>query len=88
MIKQTATYKKSIYKLIAKRLSWASLLIAALFSLGSFYHSRQMIYNAVVHVSSAQLTFIKGELLESMKTQPETDIISALQAAISYPPGN
>lgn len=85
-MKQTEAFKKSIYRLIIKRLFWVSTLIAVLFSVVSYYHSKQMVYDAVVHVSSAQITFIKGKLLEYIKTHPEKNINSALQSAISYSP--
>lgn len=83
---QTFAFKKSVYLLIARNLFFSAFLVGALFSIGSYFHSRQMLFDAVVHLSTAQMTFIKGRFYEYLEGHPNADMGLVLQSAINYPP--
>lgn len=68
------------------RLSLTVLGVVFFFAGFSYYHSRDMITNAVIQASTARIDVIRGRFKELM-SRPGADVTSVLQDAANYPPG-
>ena len=77
--------KKIIRLRLLFRLSLIVLGGAFLFSGLSYYHSKDMITNAVIQASTARVDIIRGRFTELMN-MPGAEITSVLQDAVNYPP--
>lgn len=77
--------KTVFYKALLSRLVAATLLIAGFSVFASFYHSQQMVNDAIIQFSKVQINFIKSRLHEVISKQ-KGDLKAALQLAVAFPP--
>ncbi len=85
MVKKTPL-KKIIQRKLLFRLSLTILGVAFFFAGFSYYHSTNMITNAIIQASAARIDVVQGRFKELM-SRPGADITSVLQDAVNYPPG-
>ncbi len=83
----TSPLKRAVKRILFYRLSLTVIVIALVFAGVSYYHSKGMITHAVIQATKIKVNVIRGRYKELMK-QPETDVTTALQDAVNYPPDN
>ncbi len=79
--------KKFVYGVLIRRLTLASLVIAAVFSVLTYDQSSNMIINTVVKVSNLKIDMTRGQFRELMR-KGDIETKEALIQAINYPPGS
>jgi len=77
--------KKFIQRRLLFRLSLTVLTVVLFFATISYYHSKNMITNAVVQASTTRIDIIRGRFKELM-SRPGAEMMSVLQDAVNYPP--
>ncbi len=77
--------KKYIRRKLLFRLSLTILSVTLLFAGISYFHSRDMIANAVIQASTSRIHIIRTRFKELMR-RSDTDMMAVLQDAVNYPP--
>ena len=77
--------KKYIRRKLLFRLGLTILGVTLLFAGISYFHSRDMIVNAVIQASTSRVHIIQARFKELMR-KPDADMMTVLQDAVNYPP--
>ena len=84
-MKKKTPLQRAVKRILLYRLGLTVTVLALFFAGTSYYHSKNMITHAVIQATKIQVNVIQGRLKELM-SRPGTDMASALQDAVNYPP--
>jgi len=86
-MKEKTPLQNSVRRILLFRLCLIVIVLAIIFALLSYYHSREMLTRSVIQATTNRISVIQGRFREIMQV-PGADISTALQDAIRYPPGS